>query len=104
MAFVRRLLTWIVVTFGVAAFVRWWRARGASAPTPQMPAAPAAETEPEAGDPAEELRQKLAETRGEDAAPVASGDASIEERRAEVHAEGRAVVEAMRSTSSPDDA
>lgn len=94
MVAVRKLLTWVVVTFGIAALVRWWRSRSTSAP----PAEVRDEGAEVAGDPADELRRKLAEARG-GAAPAADpGDASVEERRAEVHAEGRAAIDEMRSS------
>jgi hypothetical protein len=95
---VRKLLTWVVVTFGIAALVRWWRSRSASAPAPEALEGPAAT----ATDPADELRQKLAESRGGEAPVADPGDASVEERRAEVHAEGRAAIDEMQS--SQDDA
>lgn len=96
----RKLLTWVVVTFGIAAFVRWWRSRGASEPPVEAPAGerPPAATE----DPVEQLRQVLAESRSGEAAAADPGAASVEERRAEVHAEGRAAIDEMQS--SHDDA
>ncbi|HWQ24319.1 MAG TPA: hypothetical protein VNK94_09470 [Gaiellaceae bacterium] len=100
----RRLLTWLVVTLGIAALARRLRRRREAA----QPVAPA---EQAAGDPAEELRRKLAESRqaeqaeqAEAPAPAGSEQtsaapaASVEERRAEVHEQGRAALEAMRST------
>jgi hypothetical protein len=88
---VRRLLTWILVSFGIAALARRLRRREPAA----LP--PAHER-----DPAEELRQKLAETRAEEetttavAEPPVSPEASVEERRAGVHEQGRATVDDMR--------
>jgi hypothetical protein len=94
----RRLLTWIVVTLGIAAIARRLRKRGQVDET----------TEPGTAqdDPADELRQKLAESRS-DQAPVAdnpgaeapepaSPDASVEDRRADVHEQGRATLDEMR--------
>jgi hypothetical protein len=88
----RRLLTWVVVTLGVAEIVRRLRRRGQ-----QDEIAPAREPD----DPADELRRKLAESRSdeEEAAvpePPISPEASVEERRANVHEEGRATLDEMR--------
>ena len=111
----RKLLTWIVVTVGVAALVRKLRRRGDEDPW-------TADTAPVADDPADELRQRLASTReadtGPDPGPEASatvvGDAeppadpptpeptaepSIDERRTEVHDEGRAAIDEMRKSA-----
>jgi len=76
----RRLLKWVVVTIGIAALVRWLRRRGRAEEAP-----PPAE---EAGDPADELRRKLAETRTEEAETAPAPEATVEERRTEVHEEG----------------
>lgn len=92
----RRLLTWIVVSFGIAALVRRLRRRGEGA-AEELPS-----TSPEP-DPAAELRQKLAETRGEEepsGESPASPEASVEGRRASVHEQGRAAVDEMRSDES----
>jgi hypothetical protein len=107
---VRKLLTWIVVTVGLAALVR--KLRGRREPEQPLPAADV--------DPADELRRTLAETR-EDEMPVpgvppgpepaidepedeeAGDDLSIEERRAAVHEEGRAAMEEMRVPSDEPD-
>jgi flagellar biosynthesis/type III secretory pathway M-ring protein FliF/YscJ len=87
----RKLLTWIVVTLGIAALVRRLKRRGAEAePTP---------VEPPAGDPADELRQKLAESRSADEPQEApSPEEPVEERRAEVHDQGRATLDEMRTS------
>lgn len=92
----RKLVTWIVVTVGIAALVRKLRRRRAaeSADT----GAPPGEAGPDAGgagDPADELRRKLAETREDE--PVA--DATLEERRTEVHDEGRAALDEMQRST-----
>jgi hypothetical protein len=91
---VRRLLTWLLVTLGVAALVRKLRRRAestsASATGPETPAA---------HDHADELRRKLAESRGEPEPASAVPESSVEERRADVHAEGRATLDEMRSSS-----
>jgi hypothetical protein len=84
---VRRLLKWIVVAVGVAAFVRWWRSR-----TEPAPLAPAFD----AGDPAEELRRTLAESRGAEETPPEEVPAeTVDERRADVHEHARAALEEM---------
>jgi len=80
---VPKLLKWIVVTVGITALVRWLRHRGAE---PEIAA-------PTTGDPAEELRQKLAESR--------EAETTVEERRADVHEQGRATLDDMKS---PDEA
>lgn len=94
---VRRLIRWTLVTLGIVALVRWLRRRG------EEPAAPT----PSAGDPADELRRKLAESRGE-AEPVAASPTppnetaeTVEARRAEVHEQGRSVLSEM---APPDEA
>ncbi len=108
----RRLLTWVIVTVGIAALVRKLRRRGQEDTwTVDTPAA--------ADDPADELRQRLASTREadsgqegasapvlEDAAPPAdpptpepTSEPSIDERRTEVHDEGRAAIDEMRKSA-----
>jgi hypothetical protein len=110
----RKLITWIVVTIGIAALVRKLRSRGKEHE---------AEPPPPAADPADELRQKLASTRETEpaaeaeAAPVEAAapaeefrpvepstpdpasDTAIDERRAEVHDEGRAAIDEMRKAT-----
>ena len=90
----RKLLTWIVVTLGIAALIRRLKRRGAEAePTPL-------ETQP-AGDPADELRQKLAESRSTDEPQEApSPEETVEERRTEVHDQGRAALDDMRPSGA----
>ena len=87
----RKLLKWILVTIGIAAFVRWLRRRRAE------PEATAAD-EP-SDEPAEELRRRLAESRGADEPEEApEPGATVEERRADVHEQGRAAVDEMNSS------
>jgi hypothetical protein len=85
------LLTWVLVTLGIAAIARRLRRRGQ-----QDEIAP---TQP-GDDPADELRRKLAESRSDEEAatvePPTSPEASVEERRANVHQEGRATLGEMR--------
>ena len=86
----RRLLKWIVITIGITALVRWFRRRGTK---PEVEA-------PTADDPAEELRRKLAETREaeESDETPATPEATVEERRADVHEQGRAELDEMKSS------
>ena len=132
----RKLLTWIVVTIGIAALVRKLRSRGRKDEAEPVPAG---------ADPADELRQKLASSRDPEpvsepvtelvsepvtepapAAAMAGGavaatesveddaefkpsvepptpepasDAEIDERRADVHDEGRAAIDEMRKSA-----
>ena len=88
----RKLATWVVVTLGIAALLhRLKRRRAAAEPAP--PIVPAA-------DPADELRRKLAESRTE-GEPEAVPEASVSERRTEVHDEARAALDEMRSRAEP---
>ncbi len=88
-----KLLKWIVVTVGITALVRWFKRRGAE---PEIAA-------PTTDDPARELRQKLAESRdAEEPAPApAASETTVEERRADVHEQGRATLDEMKP---PDEA
>jgi hypothetical protein len=88
----RRLLTWLVVSLGIAALIR--RLRRSTSPTES-----AAVEEPAQPDPADELRRKLAESRADDEpAVVAPSPVTVEERRAEIHGQGRSALEEMRET------
>jgi len=101
----RKLLTWLLVTLGVAALVRKLRRRReeaeqaavGSVATDTAPAAAPEPTaaEPATADPADELRRKLAETRTDDEGSAEPADASVDERRAEVHEQGRATPDQM---------
>jgi len=88
---VRRLLKWIIVTIGIAALVRWFRHRGVETEV-------TAPVEPAADDPADELRRKLAESRGADESdePAETPEATVEDRRADVHEQGRAALDEMK--------
>jgi hypothetical protein len=108
---VRKLLTWIIVSVGIAALVRKLRRRrGEDASTADVPS--------DADDPADELRQRLASTRVADPEPAAEAplvenadppvdpptpeptvEPSIDERRTEVHDEGRAAIDEMRKSA-----
>jgi hypothetical protein len=95
----RRLLTWLVVTLGVAALLRKLRRRREPAEAPL-----AIPTE----DPADELRRRLAESRAEAEAEEAPAEppttepptteATVTERRAEVHDRGQSTLEEMRNS------
>ena len=89
----RKLLTWIIVTAGIAALARKLRQRGA-VDEPR--------TAPEIDDPADELRRKLADTR-EDVSSEAEGatapEATIDERRDDVHEHARAAIDEMQRST-----
>ena len=82
----RRRLTWLLVTLGIAALIRRLRRR----------AEPDLHTH-ETADPADELRRKLADSRTdvEDAPPPEPPADTVEERRADVHEQGRAALDEM---------
>jgi hypothetical protein len=86
---VRRLIQIAIVALGVRAFLHWRKRRRAEAE--------GVTAEPPEADPADELRQKLAESRTEDATPAAP-DANVEDRRADVHEQGRATLDDMKSS------
>ncbi len=95
----RRLLTWTVVTLGIATLARRLKRRrktSSPAPAPTV-AAPTA-------DPADELRRTLAATRSQETSlPVEEvPDGTVADRRAEVHDDGRAALEEMRSRRAGD--
>ncbi|MGH3133161.1 MAG: hypothetical protein ACRDNY_05385 [Gaiellaceae bacterium] len=88
----RRRLTWLLVTLGIAALVRRLRRRGERAERAPSPG-------PGEGDPADELRRKIAESRSDEGpAEPAPPEATVDERRAEVHGEGRSALEEMRTS------
>jgi hypothetical protein len=115
----RRLVTWLLVTLGIAALVRKLRRREELEPTPE-PATPeptlatpppsAAPTTPSdtvsqgsstpdaEGDPAAELRERLARSRAD---MPSSEEESVEERRASVHEQGRAALDEMQPSGEP---
>lgn len=90
----RKLLMWAVVSFGIAALVRKLRRRGGGG----VSDAEFTRGEPTADDPADELRRKLADTRDE-GAEAAEPEATIDERRTEVHEEGRAAIDEMQQST-----
>jgi hypothetical protein len=85
---VRKLIKIALVALGIRALLRWRKRRQAGAEPESGPPPP---------DPADQLRQKLAESRAEDGPvePEASPETSVEDRRADVHAQGRATVAEM---------
>ncbi len=89
----RRRLTWLLVSIGIAALVRRLRRRGE--PDSEAPAAA-----PTTGDdPADELRRKLAESRTEEPPePPEPPVETVEERRADVHEQGRNALDDMRDS------
>lgn len=87
----RRRLTWVLVTLGIAALVRRLRRRA----EPELEAH-------DTDDPADELRRKLADSRSDEndaSAPEPPAD-TVEERRADVHQEGRAALDEMRDSEA----
>jgi hypothetical protein len=88
---VRKLITWALVTLGLAALVHKLRRRRA---------ATVGIADSAVADPADELRQKLAETREPAAQPPmeSSSPDSVEARRTDVHDQGRTAIDEMRST------
>jgi hypothetical protein len=85
----RRTLAWTVAIIAIAALARWLRGRALSART--------ASAEPVA-DPADELRRALEQSRADQGLEpeVTAGEASIEERRAHVHARAESAIARMR--------
>lgn len=90
----RRRLTWLLVSLGIAALVRRLRRRREDERELPTPASTAED------DPADELRRKLAESRS--AADEETAEASeppaetVEARRADVHEQGRTALDDMR--------
>jgi hypothetical protein len=92
---------WIVVSVGIAALVRKLRRSGESASDDEVATYEPPPAKPPGDDPADELRRKLADTR-DDAAPAADAaeaDATVDERRSEVHDEGRAAIDEMQQST-----
>jgi hypothetical protein len=85
---VRKLIKIALVALGIRAFLRWRKRRKAEAELAVTPPP----------DPADELRQKLAESRVDDATEVATApQTAVEDRRADVHEQGRAALDEMTS-------
>ncbi|MBA3433806.1 MAG: hypothetical protein H0U08_06900 [Actinobacteria bacterium] len=86
----RKRLMWFLVSLGIGALVRRLKRRGQNT-EPTLPA-PSREN-----DPADELRQKIAEAREDEAveAPPTT-ETTVGERRADVHDQGRSALDDMR--------
>ncbi len=92
----KKPVAWLAGALGLAGLWRLLRRRRGRVAAPVEA--------PPAGDPAEVLRAKLAETR--DAGPEAESSAetaSLEERRRAVHDAGRAAIDEMRSPDGTDE-
>jgi len=94
---VRKLIKIALIALGIRALLRWWKRRRGEAELGTAPPPP---------DPADQLRQKLAESRSDDAARPEQTDeepveASVADRRTEVHEQGRAALDEMKT---PDEA
>jgi hypothetical protein len=89
---VRKLIKITLAALGIYAFLRWRKRRKAEAELP--PSSPAAATS--AVDPADELRHKLAESRVDEPDDEPAPEESVEDRRAEVHEQGRAALDEMK--------
>jgi hypothetical protein len=91
---VRKLIKIALVALGIRALLRWWKRRRA--------AAAELDPGPQHADPADQLRQKLAESRVEEPESAESEDtpveASVADRRAEVHEQGRATLDEMKTS------
>jgi hypothetical protein len=116
----RKLLTWLVVTIGIAALVRRLRRRRQPQPESQPGSQPesivdttvaaAQDTDgpspSESRDPADELRRKLASARDEAGlsdAPAklepAEAEENVDARRANVHEQGKAAIDEMQRST-----
>lgn len=87
----RKLIKLALLALGIRALLRWRKSRQEAQATSPTPAPPSAE-------PADELRRKLADSRADDAdveveEPPA---ASVADRRAEVHEQGRGTLDEMK--------
>ena len=89
----RKLIKIALIVLGIRALLRWYKKRKAQA---ELDAAPP----PPRQDPADELRQKLADSRVDDpiAEPEETPEESVADRRADVHEQGRATIDEMTSS------
>ena len=89
----RKLIKIALVALGIRALLRWWKRRRAGAEL---------DAGPQASDPADQLRQKLADSRVEETESAESdatpAEASVADRRAEVHEQGRATLDEMKTS------
>jgi len=85
----RRTLAWTAAIVGIAAFARWLR--GHARAVKRADAGPVA-------DPADELRRALEQSRADEArSPMpTAAEASVDERRAGVHARAESAIARMR--------
>lgn len=88
----RKLIKLGLIVLGIRLFLRWRKQRREE----QEPWPTTAPTD----DPADELRRKLAESRDDDAGDdtPAAPEASVAGRRADVHEQGRAALDEMKSS------
>ena len=95
----RRLIKVALIALGIRWFLRWRKRRREQAELESAPTtAPLAPAE---SDPADELRQKLAESRAEEPGPddpAPAPEEAVEDRRAAVHEQGRAALDEMTSS------
>jgi hypothetical protein len=94
---VRRLVKLALVALGIRWFLKRRKRRREERAAAELPPTPSA-TSP---DPADELRQKLAASRVEEE-PDEADPASVADRRADVHEQGRAALDAMTSSDDED--
>ncbi len=87
----RKLIKITLTALGIYAFLRWRKRRKAEA---ELPPSPPAGTAPV--DPADELRQKLAESRVDEPDDEPASEESVDDRRADVHEQGRAALDEMK--------
>jgi hypothetical protein len=99
----RRLLTWALITLGIAALVRKLRSKRGAAAESASDATISTKTSATVtatattDDPADELRRRLADTREPE-----SVDASVDDRRSEIHGQGRSAIDEMRSSAGDE--
>jgi len=103
---VKRALAWFAGLAGIAALGRLLAGRSKARSAPAAPATPTDTTPTDSvvgpeGDPAEELRRRLAESRTAASTPeAASGkDEPVDDRRARLHAQARETIDAMADDS-----
>lgn len=87
----RKLIKIALVALGIRWFLRWRKQRKVAAELP-----PSSSTAVSAQDPADELRQKLAESRVDEAGDDPTPEESVDNRRADVHEQGRAALDEMK--------